>query len=113
VVDLYSKLVAGWSMHHRQDRHMVVRVVQMAVRQRSGSSEVILHSDCGGGFISGTYQKFLSGDALVCSMSAIGHCAENAACEGCFRLLKQERVDNRRYRTRDEARAVPQPAHAS
>lgn len=43
VVDLYSKLVVGWSMHHCQDRHMVVRVVQMAVWQRQGSEEVILH----------------------------------------------------------------------
>jgi hypothetical protein len=74
-------LVAGWSIHHRQDRHMVVRAVQMAVWQRSGSSEVILHSDRGGQFISGTCQKFLGGNALVCSMSAVGHCADNAACE--------------------------------
>ncbi len=40
VIDLYSKLVVGWSMHHRQDCHMVVRAVQMAVWQRQGSSEV-------------------------------------------------------------------------
>jgi putative transposase len=105
VVDLYSKLVAGWSMHHRQDRHMVVRAVQMAVWQRSGSAEVILHSDRGGQFISGTYQKFLGGNALVCSMSAVGHCADNAACEGFFGMIKRERVHHRRYRTRDEARA--------
>lgn len=105
VLDLYSKLVAGWAMHHRQDRHMVVRAVQMAVWQRSGSSEVILHSDRGGQFISGTYQKFLGGHALVCSMSAVGHCADNAACESFFGLLKRERVHHRRYRTRDEARA--------
>jgi len=78
VLDLFSKLVMGWSMHHRQDRHMVVRAVQMAVWQRSGRSEIILHSDRGGQFISGTYQKFLGGNALVCSMSAVGHCADNA-----------------------------------
>ncbi len=105
VVDLYNKLVAGWSMHHRQDRHMVVRAVQMAVWQRSGTSEVILHSDRGGQFISGTYQNFLGGNALICSMSAVGHCADNAACEGFFGLLKRERAHHRRYRTRDEARA--------
>lgn len=92
VLDLYSKRVMGWSMHHRQDRHMVVRAVQMAVWQREGSSEVILHSDRGGQFISGTYQKFLGGNALVCSMSAVGHCADNAACEGLFGVLKRERV---------------------
>ena len=48
VLDLYSKRVMGWSMHHRQDRHMVVRAVQMAVWQREGDNEVILHSDRGG-----------------------------------------------------------------
>jgi len=105
VLDLFSKLVMGWSMHHRQDRHMVVRAVQMAVWQRSGSSEIILHSDRGGQFISGTYQKFLGGNALVCSMSAVGHCADNAACQGLFGQLKRKRVNQRQYRTRDEARA--------
>jgi len=34
VIDLLSKLVIGWSMHHRQDRQMVIRAVEMAVWQR-------------------------------------------------------------------------------
>jgi putative transposase len=105
VLDLFSKLVVGRSMHHRQDRHMVERTVQMAVWQRTGGSETILHSDRGGQFISGTYQKFLGGIALVCSMSAVDHCADNAACEGFFGMLKRERVNHRKYRTRDEAQA--------
>jgi hypothetical protein len=105
VLDLFSKLVIGWLMHHRQDRHMVVRVVQMAVWQRTGGSELIVHSDRGGQFISGTYQKFLGGNALVRSMSAVGPCADNAACEGFFGMLERERVNHRKYRTRDEARA--------
>ncbi|MCD9008172.1 IS3 family transposase [Luteimonas sp. XNQY3] len=105
VVDLYSKLVVGWAMHHRQDRHMVVRAVQMALWQRQEDGALILHSDRGGQFISGDYQKFLGKHALTCSMSAVGHCADNAACEGFFGLLKRERVYHRNYRTRDEARA--------
>lgn len=44
VLDLYNKLVMGWSMHHRQDRHMVVRAVQMAVWLRKGGDEIILRS---------------------------------------------------------------------
>jgi|GEM_PF-6662042 len=36
VIDLYSKLVIGWSMHHRQVRQMVIRAVEMA----SGSARV-------------------------------------------------------------------------
>lgn len=105
VLDLYCKTVMGWSMHHRQDRHMVVRAVQMAVWQREGDNEVILHSDRGGQFISGTYQKFLGGSALVSSMSAVGHCADNAACEGFFGVLKRECVYRSWYRTRSEAKA--------
>jgi len=54
--------------------------------------------------ISGTYQKFLGGNALVCSMSAVGHCVGNAVCEGFFGRLKRERVNHRQYRTCDEAR---------
>ena len=105
VIDLYSKLLMGWSMHHCQDRHMVVRAVQMAVWKPEGNSEVILHSDRGGQFVSGDYQKFLGGNAIVSSMSAVGHCADNAACKGLFGVLKRERVFHQNYRTRDEARA--------
>jgi len=38
-------------------------------------------------------------------MSAVGSCADNAAMEGFFGLLKRERVNRRKYRTRAEARA--------
>lgn len=82
-----------------------MRTVQMAVWQRAAGSETILHSGCGGQFISDKYQKFLGGNALVCSMSAVGHGANNAACEDFFGILKRERVNHRKYRTRDEARA--------
>jgi len=50
VLDLFSKLVIGWSMHHRQDRQMVVRAVEMAVWQRQEGCDVILHSDRGSQF---------------------------------------------------------------
>lgn len=105
VLDLFSKLVIGWSMHHRQDRHMVTRAVEMAVWQRQGEHEVILHSDRGTQYTSGDYQRMLKRNQLTSSMSAVGHCGDNAACEGFFGMLKRERVHHRRYRTRDQARA--------
>ena len=84
---------------------MEVRAIQAAVWQREGENEVILHSDRGGQFISGTYQKFLGSNGLVCSMSAVGHCGDNAAHDGFFGVLKQERVYRTHCRTRDGARA--------
>ena len=105
VLDLFDHLVVGWSMHHRQNRQMVIRAVQMAVWQRQGDGSVILHSDRGSQFRSSDYQEYLLANGLVCSMSAVGHCGDNAACEGFFGLLKRERVYRTRYPTLDAARA--------
>lgn len=105
VIDLFSKVVVGWSMHHRQDRHMVIRAVEMAIWQRRGGWAVILHSDRGCQFTSDDYQRFLARHALMCSMSAVGHCGDNAACEGFFGVLKRERVNRTIYRTMDAARS--------
>ena len=106
VLDLFNKLVVGWSMHHRQDRQMVIRAVEMAVWQRQGTGLVILHSDRGSQFRSGDYQRFLKCNTLICSMSAVGHCGDNAACEGFFGMLKRERINRRRYRTHNEIRTA-------
>ncbi|MBS4150546.1 hypothetical protein D7U70_11600 [Pseudomonas balearica] len=41
VLDLYNKLVVGWSVHHRQDRQRVIRAVEMAIWQRQGDRSCI------------------------------------------------------------------------
>ena len=38
-------------------------------------------------------------------MRAVGSCADNAAAESFFGVLKRERVNRQQYRTRTEARA--------
>ncbi len=105
VLDLYSGIVVGWSMGPRQERHLVLQAVLMALWQRPERSPVILHSDRGCQFTSEEYQRFLKGHSLICSMSAVGSCADNAAAESFFGMLKRERVNRRQYRTRAEARA--------
>lgn len=105
VIDLYSRLVVGWSMSAVQDRQLVLQAVLMALWQREDHSPVILHSDRGCQFTSDDYQRFLNGHNLTCSMSAVGSCADNALVEGFFGMLKRERVNRRRYFTRTEARA--------
>ena len=105
VLDLHSGVIVGWSMSHRQDRQLVIQAVLMALWQRQDKSPVILHSDRGCQFTSDEYQRFLSGHNLVCSMSAVGSAADNAAVEGFFGVLKRERVNRRQYRTRSDARA--------
>ena len=105
VVDLYSGIVVGWSMSRCQNRQLVLQAVLMALWQRESRQPVILHSDRGCQFTSDEYQRFLKGHNLTCSMSGVGSCADNAACEGFFGMLKRERVNRRRYETHAEARA--------
>lgn len=104
VLDLYSGLVVGWSMSAQQDRHLVVQAVLMALWQRPAHTPVILHSDRGCQFTSEEYQRFLAAHQVISRMSAVGSCADNAAAESFFGVLKRERVNRQHYRTRGEAR---------
>ena len=105
VLDLYSGLVVGWSMSARQDCQVVVQAVLMAIWQRPTRMAIILHSDQGCQFTSEEYQQFLAAHQVICSMSTVGSCADNAAAESFFGVLKRERVNRRQYQTRAEARA--------
>ncbi len=55
VLDLYSRVVVGWSMSPRQDRQLVLQAVLMALWQRADRSPVVLHSDRGCQFTSDEY----------------------------------------------------------
>jgi len=88
-----------------EERQLVIQAVLMALWQRADRSPLILHSDRGCQFTSDEYPRFLKGHNLTCSMSRVGSCADNAAAESFFGVLKRERVNRRRYLTRAEARA--------
>ena len=92
-------------MSPHQDRQLVIQAVLMAVWQRPVRTPVISRSDRGGQFTSEEYQRFLESHQVICSRSAVGSCADNAAAESFFGVLKRERVNRQHYQTRAEARA--------
>jgi putative transposase len=77
----------------------------MALWQRPSRTPVILHSDRGCQFTSEEYRRFLEAHQVTGSMSAVGSCADNAAAESFFGVLKLERENRHHYRTRAETRA--------
>ncbi len=105
VMDLYSKAIVGWSMSARLNRNIVVRALLMALWQRKPDEQLMHHSDRGSQYASDDFQDLLAEHGIECSMSGVGNCYDNAAMESWFGLLKRERVNKRRYRTRREARA--------
>ena len=105
VMDLYSRRIVGWSMSHWMGRHLVVDALRMAIDARQPDGPLIHHSDRGGQYTSDDFRNELARHGIECSMSGSENCYDNAVVESFFGLLKRERVNRVRYRTRDEARA--------
>jgi len=105
VMDLYSRRIIGWSMSRRINRHLVLKALSMALGQRRPGENLIHHSDRGVQYLSDDFQDLLRKHGITCSMSDKGSCYDNAVVESFFAILKRERINRRKYRTRDEARA--------
>ena len=74
IIDLYPRLVVGWSMSERMTAQLVCDALKMAMWRRHMPTDVIVHSDRGIQYCSGAYQKLLKKHDLICSMSAKGNC---------------------------------------
>ena len=105
VMDLFSRRIVGWSMSQRMGRHLVVGALRMAIDARRPDGPLIHHSDRGAQYTSDDFREELARNGIECSMSAAANCYDNAVVESFFGVLKRERVNRVRYRTRQEARA--------
>jgi transposase InsO family protein len=104
IIDLYSRLVVGWSMSERMTAQLVCDALKMALWRRHMPTNVIVHSDRGSQYCSGAYQKLLDEHGLICSMSGKGNCYDNACAESFFHSLKVEAIHGERFGTREEMR---------
>ena len=104
ILDLYSRKVIGWAMRDKNDTQLVRDALTMALGHRGEVNGVIVHSDQGSTYASGSYQALLSERGLLCSMSRKGECLDNAVAESFFGTLKTELVDHEDYRDHDQAR---------
>ncbi len=103
-IDLFSRLVVGWSLSNRMFASLVTDAFNMAIRKRSPAPGLIHHSDRGVQYASDAFQQILSANGYLGSMSRRGDCWDNAVAESFFKTLKAELIYHRRYQTRDEAR---------
>jgi putative transposase len=105
VVDLFSRMVVGWSMATTMTSRLVVDALEMALVRRLPGSGLVAHSDRGSQYASEHYRRRLAEERIGCSMSRRGNCWDNAPMESFFASLKKELVHDENYATRDEARA--------
>ena len=106
VVDLFSRLVVGWSMAAAMTSRLVVDALEMALGRRPGrSSGLVAHSDRGSQYASEHDRRRLEEERIACSMSRRGNCWDNAPMESFFASLKKELVHDEDYATREQATA--------
>lgn len=104
VIDLYSRMVVGWSLSHRVKVDLVRNALTMALWRRRPGKGLVHHSDRGSQYACHKYQALLKRHGMVSSMSRKGDCWDNAVVERFFGSLKREHMDHYRYATRAEAK---------
>jgi putative transposase len=90
IVDLYSRFVVGWALSAVNDRQLVIRALEMALRRRCPEAGLMHHSDQGSPYASEDYQNVLGAHEITCSMSRRGNCYDNAVAESWFSTLKAD-----------------------
>jgi putative transposase len=104
ILDLFSRMVVGWSMASHLKAELAIDALDMAVAHRNPSEGLILHSDRGVQYASNDFRDKTNSYGITQSMSRKGDCWDNACAESFFSTLKIEEVLKRKYKTKSEAR---------
>jgi putative transposase len=105
ILDLYSRMVVGWSMSGNCDENLVEHALEQALARRRPKAGLLHHSDRGSQYTSHAYQVFLQKYGIQPSMPRKGNCWDNAAMESFFGTLKDECVGETFYSSHDEAKS--------
>jgi transposase InsO family protein len=104
IVDLYSRMVVGWSMGNRINGQLTLNALKQAIGRRHPRPGLVHHSDRGRQYAAGDYQNLLRDNKMVCSMSRKGDCWDNAPMESFFATLKTELIYGEQLKTQEEVK---------
>jgi transposase InsO family protein len=97
IIDLFSRLVVGWTLSSSLSHEMVVTALKRAVRRRRPPPGVVFHSDRGVQYACFDFRKELVAHGFTQSMSRKGDCWDNAVAESFFAMMKTELVYHEKY----------------
>ena len=90
VLDVFSRFVVGWAVSAINDRHLVIKALQLALKRRRPPLGLLHHSDRGSPYASEDYLAILTAHGMLGSMSRRGDCHDNAVMESWFSTVKFE-----------------------
>jgi putative transposase len=104
VMDLWSRKVVGWATADHLKTELIQEALHQALRARRPPPGMIHHSDRGIQYASESYRACLRAHGLVASMSAAGHCYDNASMEAFWSTLKSELIHRRDWQSHAEVK---------
>ena len=105
VIDVFSRMVVGWSMRDDMKADLVVDALSMAIERRCPAPGLIHHSDRGSQYTSLAFGRELKASEIAASMGSRGDAYDNAAAESFMATIKTELTTRTRYATRHAARS--------
>jgi len=106
IIDLFSRIIAGWSMSDRPIAELVVNALNMAVLNRKPDCGLIHHSDHGSQYTSLVFSQRLQDTGLLGSMGTVGDALDNAAAESFYATLQTELLNRNNWPTRSILRSA-------
>jgi putative transposase len=100
VVDIYSRMIAGWAAARHKRAKLVLDALDMALwhRARAGHRTgpgLVHHSDAGSQYTSIAFTAHLAAEAIVPSIGTVGDALDNALMESAIGLYKTELISRR------------------
>ncbi len=90
ITDRYSRKIISFVVANRLHAKYACKVLQKAISTVDDPAGIIHHSDHGSQYCSEEYQNILNSNKILCSMTGIAHCYDNAVAERINGILKQE-----------------------
>ena len=106
IIDVYSRLVVGWSFAERFTTELVLNALEMALWNRQPAEGVIHHSDHGSQYTSLAFGQGLERSGVLGSMGSVGDALDNAVAESFFATLQTELLNRYDWPTRQSLRSA-------
>lgn len=104
VIDLYSRMVVGWSVQPHMRAELVTNALKMALSRRQTRPGLVFHSDRGSQYTSSIFSQACHNAKVVQSMSRKGNCWDNAVCESFFSAIDRELLSDGRSWSSEQSR---------
>jgi putative transposase len=100
VLDVFSRVVVGWSIADHMRSELVVDALEMARWRRRPEPGAIVHSDRGSQYTSWIFGHRLRAAGLLGSMGRVASSVDNTMIESFWSTLQRELLDRQHWTTR-------------